>query len=189
MPSGLRSSEPAPVQFQELWKPFLRGPQEPWLIFSNAAFIGRPETGMRYYNPSQDAGGEIWDHYTGVGEVLAVHELDQVFGTFQRRIRVKRGSLFSIDDVRNNDLIFLGSPAENLTLTEIPNTRAFVFRRLTDGPRKGDLAIVNVNPQAGEPASVVATPVACARRLNLCRWSERSETLLPSVASSSSCRR
>jgi hypothetical protein len=151
-------SEPAPAQFQELWKPFIRGPQEPWLVFSNAAFIGRPETGMRYYNPSQDPRGEIWDHYTGVGEVLAVHELDQVFGTFQRRIRVKRGSLFSLDDVRNNDLIFLGSPAENLTLTEIPNTKAFVFRRLADGPRKGDLAIVNVNPQAGEPVSVVATP-------------------------------
>jgi len=151
-------SEPTPVEFQELWKPFLRGSQEPWLIFSNAPFIGRPETGMRYYNPSRDGGGEVWDHYTGVGEVLAVHELDQVFSTLQRRIRVKRGSLFSIDDVRNNDLIFLGSPAENLTLTEIPNTRAFVFRRVTDGARKGDLSIVNVSPRAGEPASVVASP-------------------------------
>jgi hypothetical protein len=152
------ASEPAPAEFQELWKPFIRAPQEPWLVFSNAAFIGRPETGMRYYNPSRDAGDEIWDHYTGVGEVLAVHELDQVFNLFQRRIRVKRGSLFSLDDVRNNDLIFLGSPSENLTLTEIPSTREFVFRRLTDGPRKGDLSIVNVHPRDGEPAAVLATP-------------------------------
>jgi hypothetical protein len=152
------ASEPAPAEFQELWKPFIRGPQEPWLIFSNAAFIGRPETGMRYYNPSRDAGDEIWDHYTGVGEVLAVHELDQVFSLFHRRIRVKRGSLFSLDDVRNNDLIFLGSPSENLTLTEIPSTREFVFRRLTDGPRKGDLSIVNVHPREGEPTAVLATP-------------------------------
>ncbi len=152
------ASEPAPADFQELWKPFLRSPQEPWLIFSNAAFIGRPETGMRYYDSTRDARAEIWDHYTGVGEVLAVHELDQVFDMFHRRIRVKRGSLFSIDDVRNNDLIFLGSPSENLTLTEIPNTRNFVFRRVAEGPRKGDLSIVNVNPRPGEPASVVATP-------------------------------
>ena len=151
-------SEQAPAAFQELWRPFIRGPQEPWLVFSNAAFVGRPETGMRYYSPSRDAGGEIWDHYTGVGEVLAVHELDQVFGMFHRQIRVKRGSLFSIDDVRNNDLIFLGSPSENLTLTEIPNTREFVFRRVTEGPRKGDLAIVNVHPQANEPTTVLATP-------------------------------
>lgn len=152
------ASEPAPAEFEELWKPFIRSPQEPWLVFSNAPFIGRPETGMRYYNPSRDAGAEIWDHYTGVGEVLAVHELDQVFNLFHRRIRVKRGSLFSLDDVRNNDLIFLGSPSENLTLTEIPSTREFVFRRLTDGPRKGDLSIVNVHPREGEPQAVLATP-------------------------------
>ena len=48
-------------------------PIEPWLIFSNAAFVGRPETGMRYYNSAEDAKRQIWDHYTGVGEVLAVH--------------------------------------------------------------------------------------------------------------------
>ena len=152
------ATEPAATDFQEFWKPFARSPQEPWLIFSNAAFIGRPETGMRYFNPARDAGGEIWDHYTGVGEVLAVHELDLVFGSLHRGIRVKRGSLFSIDDVRNNDLIFLGSPSENLTLGEIPNTREFVFRRLAAGPRKGDLAIVNVHPREGEPREVVASP-------------------------------
>jgi hypothetical protein len=150
--------EPAPLEFQQLWKPFIRGPQEPWLVFSNAAFTGRPETGMRYYNPSHDSGGPVWDHYTGVGEVLAVHELDQVFSTLHREIRVKRGSLFSLDDVRNNDLIFLGSPAENLTLTEIPSTREFVFQRLADGPRKGDLALVNVHPQSEEPRAFLASP-------------------------------
>jgi hypothetical protein len=148
----------APAEFQMLWKPFIGGPEEPWLIFSNAAFVGRPETGMRYYNSARDAEAAVWDHYTGVGEVLAVHELDEVFGSLHHQLRVKRGSLFSLDDVRNNNLIFLGSPSENLTLAEIPTTHEFVFQRVNDGARKGDLGIVNVHPQPREASVFLASP-------------------------------
>jgi hypothetical protein len=148
----------APAEFQTFWKPFIRGPEESWLIFSNAAFVGRPETGMRYYNSARDGEAAVWDHYTGVGEVLAVHELDEVFSALHQQLRVKRGSLFSLDDVRNNNLIFLGSPSENLTLGEIPTTHEFVFRRVTEGPRQGDLAIANVHPRPGEPSLFLASP-------------------------------
>jgi len=148
----------APAEFQIFWKPFLGQSDGPWLIFSNAAFVGRPETGMRYYNSSRDSASLLRDHYTGVGEVLAVHGLDQIFDMFHRKIRVKRGSLFSLDDVNNNDLIFLGSPSENLTLMEIPSTREFVFRRLPGGERKGDLAIVNVHAAKNEQGMFLASP-------------------------------
>jgi hypothetical protein len=73
-------------------------------------------------------------------------------------MRVKRGTLFSLDDAKNNDLIFVGSPAENLTLLEIPSTRQFVFQRVPSGPRKDDLAVMNVHPAPGEPAMFLATP-------------------------------
>src|SRR6266566_4720962 len=122
----------------------------PKVIFSNGAFVGRPETGMRYFDAARDSRDLILDHYTGVGEVLAVHDLDRVFASLHRQIRVKRGSLFSLDDAKNNDLIFVGSPAENLTLRDIPSTQQFVFQRLDSGPRRGDLAVVNLRPQAGE---------------------------------------
>jgi len=144
--------------FETFWKPFLNGANEPWAVFSNGSFVGRPETGLRYYDPRKDSGAALWDHYTGVGEVLAVHDLDQVFGLLHRTIRVKRGSLFELDDVKNNDLIFIGSPSENLTLMDIPGTKEFVFRRVASGPRKGDLAIVNVHPEAGEPEANLASP-------------------------------
>ena len=114
------------------WRPFTSGVEEPWVIFSNAAFVGRPETGMRYYNSRQDSKSAVYDHYTGVGEVLAIHALDDAFGTLGRRIRVKRGSLFSLDDVKNNNLIFVGSPSENLSLLDIPGTQEFVFQRVAD---------------------------------------------------------
>jgi len=152
------AGQAAPAAYQTFWNRFLTGPQQPWVIFSNGSFVGRPETGMRYFNPSSDTQSFILDHYTGVGEVLAIHELDHVFALLNRPIRVKRGALFSLDDAKNNDLIFVGSPSENLTLLDIPGTREFVFRRLDSGPRKGDLAVLNVHPQPGEPKAFLGTP-------------------------------
>jgi hypothetical protein len=158
-PVGLASeSEPVPAAFRVFWRGFTSGPEEPWVVFSNAAFIGRPETGMRYRDPARDAGAPILDHYTGVGEVLAVHELDRVFGLLHRSIRVKRGSLFSLDDAKNTNLIFIGSPVENLSLLEIPGTQEFVFENITSGPRKGDHAIINRHPQADEAKEFFASP-------------------------------
>jgi hypothetical protein len=152
-------NESAPAVFATFWKPFVVAPEEPWVIFSNGAFVGRPETGMRYFNAARDAGAPvILDHYTGVGEVLAVHALDRVFDQLHRQIRVKRGSLFSLDDAKNNDLIFVGSPAENLTLRDLPGFQEFAFQRLDSGPRKGDLAIANLHPQAGEPRFFMGSP-------------------------------
>ena len=157
-PQKIHASEDIPAAYQVFWKTFVSSPQEPWVIFSNAAFVGRPETGMRYLNATHDSPGLILDHYTGVGEVLAVHELDRVFDLLKKNIRVKRGTLFSLDDAKNNDLIFVGSPAENLTLLEIPGTQQFVFQRITAGPRKGDLAVANVHPQADESKLFIASP-------------------------------
>ena len=151
-------SQPVPVTYQIFWSHFLTGPQQPWVIFSNGSFVGRPETGMRYFNPATDTRSFILDHYTGVGEVLAIHHLDQVFEVLNRPLRVKRGALFSLDDAQNNDLIFVGSPSENLTLLDLPGTREFIFKRMDSGPRKGDLAVLNVHPQAGEPQYFLATP-------------------------------
>jgi hypothetical protein len=151
-------SEPVPAAFRVFWKGFTSGPDEPWVVFSNAAFVGRPETGMRYRDATRDVGVPSLDHYTGVGEVLAVHQLDGVFALLHHRIRVKRGSLFSLDDGKNNNLIFIGSPSENLSLLEMPGTQEFVFRRLTSGPRKGDQAIINVHPLPDEAKEFLATP-------------------------------
>jgi hypothetical protein len=148
----------APVPMKIFWKGFVRGPEEPWVIFSNAAFVGRPDTGMRYFDPAKDAKAPILDHYTGVGEVLAVHNLDVVFGQLRQSLRVKRGSLFSLDDAKNNDLIFIGSPSENLTLLEIPSTREFVFKKVEVGPRAGNVEIINIHPAQGEPPKWLASP-------------------------------
>ena len=158
--TSLRSptGDTAPAALRVFWNAFANGPDAPWVIFSNGAFTGRPETGLRYFDPKRDSRDAILDHYTGVGEVLAVYDLDQVFSQLHRGIRVKRGSLFTLDDAQNNNLIFVGSPAENLSLRDIPSTHQFVFQRSPSGPRKGDLAIVNVQPRPDEPKQFFASP-------------------------------
>lgn len=147
-----QSQEVVPTALRTFWSQFASGSDVPRVIFSNAAFVGRPETGMRYMDPARDSRDVILDHYTGVGEVLAVHELDKVFAQLNHSIDVKRGSLFTLDDAKENNLIFVGSPAENLTLLDVPGSQEFVFQRLDAGPHKGELGIVNVHPEAGQPA-------------------------------------
>src|SRR4030095_9813366 len=80
------------------------------------------------------------------------------FSSLRQSLRVKRGSLFSLDDAKNNDLIFLGSPSENLTLLDIPSTREFVFQKVRHGSRSGNMEIVNVKPLPGESSSYLASP-------------------------------
>lgn len=148
----------AAAPFRIFWQGFITDPEEPWVIFSNAQFVGAPTSGMRYYDAKKDGKAQILDHYTGVGEVLAVHNLDVVFAALHRSLRVKRGSLFSLDDAKNNDLIFIGSPGENLTLLEIPSTKEFSFRRIQDGARAGNMEIVNGHPRQGETPNYLASP-------------------------------
>ena len=165
---------------RSFWKYFIDQPEDPWVVFSNAEFVGRPESGMRYFDPARDSREQILDHYTGVGEVLGIHELDHVFGLLNHGLRVKRGRLLSLDDAKNNDLIFIGSPSENLTLREIPSTQEFVFKRTDTPTRKGDLAIVNVHAKPNEQKIYFATPaiplmedysiVALVPGVNQARW-------------------
>src|SRR5260370_6940656 len=78
-PAVLKAGDPPPAPLQILWGPFLNGPDEPWVIFSNAEFVGRPETGMRYYNPSRDPSDHLMAHYPGTGQAFAVPDLAPLF--------------------------------------------------------------------------------------------------------------
>ncbi|MGA3202213.1 MAG: helix-turn-helix domain-containing protein [Bryobacteraceae bacterium] len=150
-----RPEVPAPLK--AFWRVFTGAPERTWIVFSNAEFVGRPETGLRYLDPAKDKRDAIFDHYTGIGEVMAIHELDQLFTELEHGVVVKRGRLLAMDDVKNNDLIFVGSPSENLTLRDLPAMQEFQFRRGDSGSRKADLRIVNLHPAAGEQEGYFTT--------------------------------
>jgi len=177
---GRTTSKQADV-LQTFWTPFIQGPDEPIVVFANANFVGDAETGMRYYEPSRDPHTGITQHYTGVGEVMGVLELDRLLEAHGRQFHVKRGSLFTLDDARSNNLIFVGSPTENLTLGQIPSTQEFVFHHVAIGPDRWQVTIVNAHPRAKEsntytPSDVKGhegddyAVVALRRGLNPARW-------------------
>ena len=156
--AAAKPAAPAPAGvLRRFWSSFTDRSDPPLVIFSNAEFVGRPETGMKYFDAQRAGRAQILDHYTGVGEVTAIHELDQVFFQLGQRLRVKRGRLLTFDDAKQNDLIFVGSPSENLSLRELPNLQEYVFRRVEASQRRGDLNIVNVHPRPGEPRQFLAT--------------------------------
>ena len=88
---------------------------------------------------------------------MAVHDLDQVFTSLKRELRIKRGRLLTWDDAKTSNLIFIGSPSENLSLRELPETQDFVFARKPSAPRKGDLMISNLHPAASEQTTYLAS--------------------------------
>jgi hypothetical protein len=152
------ANPPTGEALRAFWKPFTSTRDETWLIFSNAMFAGRPDTGLHYYRAKVDPPESALDLYTGVGEVLAVHELDKLFAGLGKSLRVKRGALLSLDDIRGKNLIFVGSPVENLPLNDIHVPGEFRFQVLTQGPQQGEVQIVNVHPKPGEPVSFMKQP-------------------------------
>ena len=155
-----KSTEPPQdrSEIRAFWGSVLKSPEAPLVVFSNAEFVGRPETGLRYFNSKTDSRDHIEDLYTGVGEALAIGDLSELFRTLNRQMVVKRSGLLTWDDTRNRDLIFAGSPNENLSLRDLPLSQEFIFRPMREGePRPGDLAIVNEHPRSGEPGLFLAT--------------------------------
>ncbi len=147
------------AELRPFWNSVFRSSEPPLVIFSNAEFVGRPETGLRYFDAKKDSRDHIEDLYTGIGEALAIADLADVFRRLGRDAVYKRSALLTWDETRNRDLIFAGSPTENLSLRDLALSQEVVFRPMTQGePRPGDLAIVNQHPRPGEPRFFFASP-------------------------------
>jgi len=131
------------------WGSFVRAPEGPFVVFRNLTFVGEDATGMRRFDPSRDNPHQAIQGFTGVGEVMGILELAQLFDKFGSRLRVKREDLFTIDDARHSDLIVVGSPGTALSIREIPGTQEFTFRRQDFGPSRFRWAIIDHHPRSG----------------------------------------
>ena len=138
------------------WSAFARGTERPTVVYSNAPFVGNAgTTGLFYFDASVHRRSELVYTYTGVGEVMAVQALGEVFWRMGRRIDVKRGGLLGWDDAKNANLVFIGGPVENLPVNELRELREegeFFFRPLEPFVGSYGAVIVNRQPRSGEPA-------------------------------------
>jgi hypothetical protein len=132
---------------KRLWAPFLAG-DPPLVIYSNALFVGDAKSGMRYAaNDGHDGSpAELVDSYTGIGELISVHELTQMFDRQGAEFVLKRSPLVTWDEARSRNLIFIGSVAENGSLKLLPATQDFTLTATADAA-----GVVNHHPLAGEP--------------------------------------
>jgi hypothetical protein len=144
MSSQRRASIAKPLK--QLWSPFLVG-EPPLVIFSNALFIGDSKNGMRYATDGSDEHStNVVDNYTGIGELISVHELTKLFDSQHSAFLLKRSPLVTWDEARSRNLIFIGSAAENGSLKLLPSTQDFTLTATEDAA-----GIVNHHPRPGEP--------------------------------------
>lgn len=134
-----------------LWRPFLTG-DPPLLIYSNGVFVGDSKTGMRYATlhevQSPPSDGQLIDHYTGIGEADGVYELTRLFDSAHATFILKRSHLVTWDEAKQRNLIFIGSPAENLAVRVLPSNAEFTLFSSPDVS-----GYHNNHPRPGEPAN------------------------------------
>ncbi len=137
-----------------LWAPFLSG-NKPIVVYSNALLRGTDHGGLQDVSDASSGSGVVDsplpsfdDSYTGVGEVAAVHALDRVFAHQRRDFLLRRSLWLSWEEARENNIIVIGSTAQNKSMKSLPTTKDFTFSNLNTGtPYWG---IVNHNVQPNE---------------------------------------
>lgn len=146
---GFVRYETLPDPVDRFWAPFLAD-NAALVIYSNAVFTGDSKNGLKYATQSDPPGNAAPENYvetyTGIGELASVYDLTQLFDRHHSHFILKRSMLVTWDEARLNDLIFIGSIAENPSLRVLPSTRDFTMIA-------GDnfAGIVNHHPRSGEP--------------------------------------
>ena len=161
-----------------LWQPFIATDQPPLIVYSNALFLMSEEGDLyRYYNDTSHSfamGAEVpsvvglerrgaipngvgplyyFDSYTGTGEVIAMGRIAELLSRNGQNFLVKRSRIASYDDVRNRNVIFLGTSLEDSILGKLPVESDLVFEEPTGHQFVGRLLIRDRHPGTGMPST------------------------------------
>jgi hypothetical protein len=82
--------------------------------------------------------------YTGIGEAYAAFDIARVFGLARREGTLTRGNVLSWNDIRGENVVFLGPPKFNPHVAAITDSLELMVK---------DALVVNRHPRAGELAT------------------------------------
>jgi len=154
-------------EIEPLWGDLLRSAEPVLVVYSNTLFRGTAEDGMKLLksldSPGSSLGSPIIpqseieqskqpviEHYTGIGEVMGAYQLGELFAKLRHASRVKRSLLLNWEDLKTENIVVLGSPAENLFLRDLPQQQDFLFKPMPDEQGHKSFGILNTRPQPGE---------------------------------------
>lgn len=84
------------------------------------------------------------EDYTGMGEAIGLHRITDLFRSTGKGFLLKQSRTASAEDLKNHDVILLGSVWSNEWSGKLPVQEDFIY--------SGNATIQNRNPQAGEDA-------------------------------------
>jgi len=175
--SHLRPSTNLPSSFRSVWEPFLLPNSPPLIVYANPAFLVSKQGDFHRYDlpsilsmpmgtrvpslGSQEGrpvrGGEpgpfyYFDSYTGSGELVAAARIAQFLATHGEPFLIKRSRIVSYEDIKDQNVIFLGGIIEDQILRRLPSTQELVFEPPPPDQYPMGSHIRDLNPPPGHPA-------------------------------------
>lgn len=164
------SNAPDRREVEPLWGDLLRSSEPILVVYSNTLFEGTVEGGMKLFKsldapgsslgspsiPQSESKEPVTELYTGIGEVMGSYLLGDFFARLGHASRVKRSLLLTWEDLKTENIVVLGSPAENFFLRDLPQKQDFIFKPMPDDNGNKTFGIINANPQPGEQRRYLA---------------------------------
>ena len=154
-------------EISPFWGDFLNNRTPLLIAYSNAVFQGNLVDGLKYWVPPESSPPTLrppsiaaavtastTDLITGVGEVMGVYFLGNLFWKTGSPFRVERSALLNWETVKSQNSVFLGGPVENLLLRRLPQ-EDFVFQAGRTQKWGPQFFVLNRKPLKNEQESYV----------------------------------
>jgi hypothetical protein len=145
-------SKVCPPALGVFWADFMKPEEETTLVFSTPKMAATDGGGLRFVQMDPVSPDLLVETYAGTGEVYGIGALSGLFARYSKPARVKRGRLLTWDDARQQNLVFVGGPAVNVQLGELPELQRFRFVTTANGTFLRDSYINDVG--TGTPQQV-----------------------------------